>query len=322
MNQLAAQPSFEFVISVLNGKDKGAVYKMLSTRISIGRADDNDICITTDPKISRYHASLTVSPEGVEVRDISDKNKVLVNGEAQSIAKILPGSIIQLGDTKLKFDIGNSLATVQSANPAANHLHIASVNGVAAPTSRSSGRSRRSDADSGRLRFYIIVAAVLGGFFYIMNSPSSKKFEPAEIRTQEESMNQIQKNRESVRLAQEQEKKLGYDTEEYRQAESLYIKGFRDYQKGQYARAKDSFQACLAIFPQHPECNNYFKEAQKKASELIQYYLNLGYEYQSKNQFQYCISAFNNVMYLERDKTSTIFREADAGRDACQAALR
>lgn len=321
MNHLAAQPSFEFVISVLNGKDKGAIYKMLGTRISIGRADDNDICITSDPKISRYHASLSVSSEGVEVRDISDKNKVLVDGEAQTIARILPGSVIQLGDTKFKFDIGNSLATLNPSGTEGANLHLAAANGMAAPAARTS-RRRRSQSDAGRLRFYIIVGAALLGFAYLMNSSTSTKVEPAEIRSQEESLNQIQKNREAVRVAKAEQQKLGFDTEEYRQAESLYIKGFRDYQKGQYSRAKDNFQACLAIFPQHQQCNNYFKEAQKKSSELIQYYLNLGYEYQSKNQFQFCVSAFNNVMYLEKDKTSTIFREADAGRDACQAALR
>lgn len=313
MNQIAAQPAFEFVLSILNGKDKGAVYKMLSPRIRIGRAEDNDICLTNDPKISRYHASISVSSNGVEIRDISDKNKLIVDGKEQSMALILPGSIIQLGETKIKFDIdrpANSLAERSDA---------------VSPTfgERSSNRKRKSRrTDSGKLRFYIILGALLLGFAYLLTTETTPKRDPASLKTVENSANQIEKNRETVRTLQETKRKKGLDTEQFAKAEVFYIQGFRDYQKGQYERAKEKFQACLAIFPQHELCGNYFREAQKKLSELIQYYLNLGYEYQSKLQYSSCISAFSNVLYLEKDKLSTIYREADAGREACNEALK
>lgn len=313
MNQIAAQPQFEFVLSILSGKDKGAVYKMISPRIRIGRADDNDICLTNDPKISRYHASITVSAKGVEIRDISDKNKLLVDGSSHDRTLIVPGSVFKLGDTEIKFDIDRPIAAM--SRPNANN----NMSSATAPKKKS---SRKAGVDQGKIRFYIIVGALLAGFFYLMSSDQAKVREPASLKTSETSLNQIDANRESVRESQDSKRKKGHDTDEYKTAESLYIQGFRDYQKGQYESARLKFQSCLAIFPQHELCNNYFREADKKLSELIQYYLNLGYEYQSKNQFKSCLSAFNNVMYLQKDKNSTIFREADAGREACIEALK
>lgn len=311
MNQLATQPAFEFVLSILSGKDKGAVYKMLSPRIRIGRADDNDICLTKDSKISRYHASLTVGPQGVEIRDISDKNKVLVDGVEQTQAIILPGSVIQLGETKIKFDIDHPKNELAERN---QNLGLA---GQARKKRKTKGK-----ANNGKLRFYIILGVVLLGLAFLLNSEVKSGKEAAELKTVDASKNQIEKNRETVREIQSLKRKKGLDTDEYEQAEILYIQGFRDFQKGQYERAVSSFQSCLAIFPAHERCNNYFRVAQNKLSELIQYYLNLGYDYQTKNQFKACVSAFNNVMFLEKDRTSVIYKEAHAGRDACSEALK
>lgn len=303
MNQLATQQQIEFIIKVLNGPDKGAVYKLMSTHVKLGRGDDNDIVLKSDTRCSRYHASLSLTANGIEIRDISDKNSVIVNGQQVTHAILLPGSVIQLGDTKLQFDAGTNSA-LRPANQAQT------------PSRRS---KKQSKAGGPSVTFYVILA-VLGLFVaYLLNSPDGPlKVEPG-LRTEEEILNTIDKNQKLVQDLNEQKRTAGRESEQYKEAQINFIKGFRDFQKGQYERALEYFQTCLSIYPQHIQCTQYYTEAKNRFSELVQYYLNLGYESQRKNQFSQCKSAFNNVKVMQKDRSSTVYKEADTGYAACDA---
>jgi pSer/pThr/pTyr-binding forkhead associated (FHA) protein len=299
----------EFVIKVLNGPDKGAVYKLMSAHVKIGRGDDNDIVLTGDTKCSRYHASLTLSENGIEIRDISDRNSVLVNSQQVTHAILLPGSVVQLGDTKLQFNIGGATNLLA---PASAHAPV-----------QNGQRKPRKQKTSGLSPTFYIVLGVLGLLVvYLLNSPTGpKKSEPA-LRTEQEVLNTIDKNRQLVQDIAEQKRQDGRESDQYKEAQANFIKGFRDFQKGQFERALDYFQTCLSIYPQHAQCNQYYTEAKTKFSELVQYYLNLGYEYQRKNQFSQCRSAFNNVRVMQKDRNSTVYKEADTGHAACEALER
>lgn len=308
MKQLAAQPQIEFVMKVLNGPDKGAIYKILSAHVKIGRGDDNDIVLKGDSRCSRYHASLSLSSKGVEIRDISDRNKVLVNGVETSHEILAPGSLIQLGDTKLQFGVGSG----SELYPQAQGMS------VAAPNLRKRSRTRLKK--SGPSAFFYTILVLLGVLvYYLMTSKPNVGNEPKGLRTEQDVLNTIDKNRQLVQNLAEQKRQDGRESSQYLEAQANYVKGFRDFQKGQFERSLDYFSTCLSIYPQHTLCNQYYTEAKTRFSELVQYYLNLGYEYQRKNQFSQCKSAFNNVRVMQRDKTSTIFREADTGYAACDA---
>ena len=64
-------------------------------------------------------------------------------------------------------------------------------------------------------------------------------------------MQDIEAAKKLREAAQMQRKNNLTPTFEIRQAQENYIKGFRDFKKGQYERALESFQACLALYPDH-----------------------------------------------------------------------
>jgi hypothetical protein len=97
------------------------------------------------------------------------------------------------------------------------------------------------------------------------------------------------------------------------------VRGFRDYRKGQYERSMVSFQACLALNPEHVLCNRYIRLSQRKFDELVQNQVVLGRKYRDQNQYQACRASFRNVMVMVKDANSKIYQEAKANYDACNA---
>jgi pSer/pThr/pTyr-binding forkhead associated (FHA) protein len=83
-------------------------YDLGKTNISIGRAMTNDI-ILSDARVSRSHARLECGPSGSTVIDLGSANGIRLNGARIDRAKLVPGDIIGLGNTQLRFDITRPL---------------------------------------------------------------------------------------------------------------------------------------------------------------------------------------------------------------------
>ena len=113
-------------------------------------------------------------------------------------------------------------------------------------------------------------------------------------------------------------KSKGLNTKEFKEAQSNYIKGFRDYKKGQYERAISSFHACLSLYPKHLLCQRYQKLSYKKHEELIQYNMMLGKKYFDQGQYQACRSTFRNAMIMISDRSSKVYKEATANYKLCR----
>ena len=82
----AALSPIEFNLTVLSGKDKGAVYRLMAPEISMGRGSDNDISFPDDPTCSRKHVRIFLTPEGYRIESVSDKNSLSVNGKVTQSA--------------------------------------------------------------------------------------------------------------------------------------------------------------------------------------------------------------------------------------------
>lgn len=67
--------------------------------MTIGRATDNDIVIP-DVLASRYHAALTLTPLGTEIRDTS-VNGTFVNGTRVGSAILSDGDVVTIGNIDL-----------------------------------------------------------------------------------------------------------------------------------------------------------------------------------------------------------------------------
>jgi pSer/pThr/pTyr-binding forkhead associated (FHA) protein len=64
--------------------------------LSVGRAVTND-CAIVDPTISRKHAELRLTPQGIEVSDAGSSNGTFVNGVQVDRSLVVPGDQLTFG---------------------------------------------------------------------------------------------------------------------------------------------------------------------------------------------------------------------------------
>lgn len=304
MKSLVSTPQISYTLSALSGPEKGVVYKLVAGRVTIGRGAQNDICIKDDSKMSRNHAVLTVSGQKIEITDVSDHNKIIVNGEEITSGEVGPGTTIQLGDTKFQLNIfvAKGLTPLTSLPP----------------TGQTQNRRPRSVKKPGQLNFYILVGAIALLFIWLLTS-KVKVTEPTPIRSENISQTEVDANRKIIEQVETERKRSGVDTRQYEEAQPNFVKGFRDYRKGQYERAIESYQACLSLFPEHIQCQRGLRLSLKKFSELVQYHIILANKYRAQNQFSACMSAYRNAMVMLKNTSDKIYMEAKAGYDVCQA---
>lgn len=308
--------------TVLTGSMKGKVRLLSLPVFVIGRSPDCEFIIVNDPKCSRLHAKVIYGIGGYEVHGMSEKNAVFVNEREVQRSPLKDGDIVRIGDTEIQFNIviAAPLQIVPQHPIAPNGsqaLGDAAVKwqqGGVVGTLRKRGKATRIDAPHPK-RF--IIYGVIGLILFWLLSPSTKKKAEVSIRDEQ----QIEADIESanrLRDAAEMQQMARVDRSvSARQAQENYVRGFRDYQKSQFERAMISFNACLALNPEHALCNRYAKLSQRKFNEVVQFEMVLGRKYRDQNQFKFCRASFRNVMVMVKDASSPIFREAKANYDAC-----
>ncbi len=88
-------------------------------RLSIGRADDNDLVLSAElfPSVSQRHCELVQVGDKLEIADKGSRNGTLVNGKAVKQATLVPGDLIQLGAIGPRF-------LVTTSNPLAETMFV------------------------------------------------------------------------------------------------------------------------------------------------------------------------------------------------------
>ena len=87
---------------VLEGFDKGRIFRDLDSPVSIGREDGNTLRLN-DERVSRYHAKVNRDRDNVILVDLDSTNGTRINGQVCSMRCLLPGDRIQIGKTTLLF---------------------------------------------------------------------------------------------------------------------------------------------------------------------------------------------------------------------------
>jgi pSer/pThr/pTyr-binding forkhead associated (FHA) protein len=294
-----AAPGATATLTVLNGSARGEKFTMTSQRLSIGRDEENDISIPGDQKMSRRHAEILLSQNGLEIRNVSEQNIMEVDGRECRRAFLNDNVAILLGETRFQFSVHGSVAR-------------------AAPSARiiPSRRHRRKPGTQTSRR-PLIVLGVVGLILWFVFSGGAKKPKAPVTEDAEIKAAQLLKSAAEARRP----KNAGANDLGYNQAQESFVMGFRDYRKGQYERALSSFQACLSLFPSHTLCSRYLSLTQKRFDELIQYHMVLGRKYRDQNQYSACASAYRNVMVMVKDAGNKRYLEAKANFEACQAQL-
>jgi class 3 adenylate cyclase len=106
------------IVSIVDGVD-GERRVPIDGELTLGRADDADLVID-DPEISRTHAVITQTADGIEVRDLSSLNGTWVNGERiNTTTALAPGDVVKIGKTRIEVLVagGPAPAPVARASP-------------------------------------------------------------------------------------------------------------------------------------------------------------------------------------------------------------
>jgi pSer/pThr/pTyr-binding forkhead associated (FHA) protein len=87
---------------VLEGVDKGRVFRDLSIPVTIGREEGNALRLN-DERVSRYHAKVQAEEGDIILTDLDSTNGTRVNGTAVQIRRLRPGDQVSIGRTMLLF---------------------------------------------------------------------------------------------------------------------------------------------------------------------------------------------------------------------------
>ncbi|HXG08875.1 MAG TPA: FHA domain-containing protein [Gemmataceae bacterium] len=102
---------------VLEGIDKGRVFRELPTPVTIGREEGNMVRLN-DERVSRFHAKVQFDNGEIILTDLESTNGTRVNGNAVQIRRLRPGDRITVGRTLLLFgsevEIAQRIATISS----------------------------------------------------------------------------------------------------------------------------------------------------------------------------------------------------------------
>ncbi|MBX3020836.1 MAG: FHA domain-containing protein [Bdellovibrionales bacterium] len=314
---VAISPAAATKWTVISGTMKGSVRLMNAPSFDVGRSPDCGFVIVNDPKCSRKHAQVESDGFSCEVISLNDKNLVQVNGKGVERAILQDGDVVTFGDTEVQFNqtaVSGSPLSVVHQDYGGSPAMYGGASAPSRPRSSKSGRPKTSKkAGTNRLIIYGVLGLL--GFWLFSGSPAKKKEQQIrsekQIQADIETANKLREAAEAVSL-----KKMN-NSVTARQAQENYVRGFRDFKKGQFERSLTSFQACLALNPEHVLCNRYQRLSQRKFDELIQYQVVLGRKYREQNQYKACRAAFRNVIVMVKDASSPIYQEAKANYEAC-----
>jgi chromosome segregation ATPase len=95
--------TFARKLVILSGGPKGAAFSLTGINISLGRDDDNAICLDGE-FISRHHAVLVRDNGEYYLRDLNSSNGTLLNGLRAQDATLRHGDHIRIGEVEMRYE--------------------------------------------------------------------------------------------------------------------------------------------------------------------------------------------------------------------------
>src|ERR1700747_3520505 len=94
---------------VLDGIDKGRVFRELPTPVTIGREEGNMLRLN-DERVSRFHAKVQQDGDDVILTDLESTNGTRVNGNVVQIRRLRFGDCVCMGRSVLRFGSEKEIA--------------------------------------------------------------------------------------------------------------------------------------------------------------------------------------------------------------------
>lgn len=92
----------KLTFQVLEGVDKGRIFRDVPTPVTIGREEGNLVRLN-DERVSRYHAKVQQDQDDIILVDLDSTNGTQVNGTMVQIRRLRIGDRITVGRTQLLF---------------------------------------------------------------------------------------------------------------------------------------------------------------------------------------------------------------------------
>jgi len=105
-------------IQVIDGVDKGKVFRDLPTPVTIGREEGNTLRLN-DERISRFHVKIQADQGDIILTDLESTNGSRVNGRPVAIHRLQAGDAINIGRSTLLFGSNEEIAARMAALSAA-----------------------------------------------------------------------------------------------------------------------------------------------------------------------------------------------------------
>src|SRR5437762_11377953 len=87
---------------IIEGIDKGRVFRELPTPVTIGREEGNLLRLN-DERVSRFHAKVQFDNGEIILTDLESTNGTRVNGTVVQIRRLRPGDRVSVGRSLLLF---------------------------------------------------------------------------------------------------------------------------------------------------------------------------------------------------------------------------
>lgn len=333
----------KFDLEIVKGPHAGLRLSFTKPSVIIGRGPENDIVLSSDPRVSRQHVE--IKQRGANefvIINLSPKNYILLNEQIVQSEVLINGSVIQIGDSEIHFKVDLPVVAsspVPAPPPAAvrelpkMQVHspppppVTSQNNQPAMQPKGHGgypppKPGPRPASGGMLqdpkaRFYGIIGLLILAGWFLFSSDKKVVKDPNAIRSESISMKDVadaEKRTQELLIM----KKDKYDSVQYRRAQENFIKGFRDFQQGQYARARESFQVVLNLDPDNELAKRYYHLSKIKFDELVKFNMMQGNRYREKKNWRMCQSNYSNVMtMLHYRKDDPSYREAKQFFEEC-----
>lgn len=111
---------------VLEGVDKGRVYRDLPIPVTIGREEGNGLRLN-DERVSRFHAKVQVEDGDIIITDLDSTNGTRVNGAAVQIRRLRPGDQVSVGRSMLLFGTMEEIAARKAQAVPASSGHMQTI---------------------------------------------------------------------------------------------------------------------------------------------------------------------------------------------------
>ena len=296
----------EIMLTILNGREAGVAYKLLGSQVSMGRAADNDV-VLDDSRTSRNHARIELRGEEYWIIDLGSQNGIYVNNGLVREQRLKIGDEITVGNTRMRFGPPSTPMLVNSA-----------------PTFDGAGDGAMTIPSSGKpapmLWVVIGVVGIAGGLMYLTQGSGGGHKDYA-LKDENVVQEKIEAIAESNDKAVQEIMKKGKDTQQYAEAQTYYLKGFREFREGNFSRAIQGFEAALALFPEHPLAKRYLSRSRQKLDESISQTLTRAERYFQLHKYNVAFSEYQIVKELTNDPNNKNWQLADKRIEAIKLIL-